>query len=188
MRETSTGTQLLDAPPDADADLADVAVEEVPEAEGAPRRRIQPMEAPHETRHAASGHRVLIVEDDPDLRETLGTIVEAEGYVVMTARNGREALARLVEGFQPSVILVDLLMPVMDGWQLCEEISADAQLGNIPIILMSASGGPFLPPRPANLVRLFRKPFTFVQLLEAIAKGCEAAPPPAAAGPVAPIA
>src|SRR5205814_2293800 len=102
----------------------------------------------------------------------LGAIVGADGYEVQTARDGREALRVLRSAFRPSVILVDLLMPVMDGWQLCDELAADSELASIPVILMSASGGPLPPPRPSSLVRLFRKPFTFLQLLDAIAKGC----------------
>jgi CheY-like chemotaxis protein len=141
-----------DAPPPRSADEASPASgEEPPVAEGL--------------------HEVMIVEDDMDLRETLGSIVAAEGYRVTTAHNGREALSLLLGGYRPAVILVDLIMPVMDGWQLCEELATDPQLQDIPVILMSASGGPLLPPRPPRLVRLFRKPFTFVQLLDAIAKG-----------------
>ena len=119
------------------------------------------------------GQRVLIVEDDQDLREALEVIVTSDGYAVRSAHEGREALGILASGYKPAVILVDLLMPVMDGWQLCEELSLDPDLGSIPVILMSASGGPMLPPRPKSLVRLFRKPFTFLQLLQSIEKGCE---------------
>jgi CheY-like chemotaxis protein len=120
-----------------------------------------------------TGQHVLIVEDDPDLREALELIIGSDGYSVASARDGKEALNRLAAGLKPSVIVVDLLMPVMNGWELCEELSLDPNLGSIPVILMSASGGPMLPPRPKSLVRLFRKPFTFLQLLQAIEKGCE---------------
>jgi CheY-like chemotaxis protein len=73
---------------------------------------------------------------------------------------------------------VDLIMPIMDGWELCEALAVDARYDALPVILMSASGGPLPPPRRAKAVRLFKKPFTFSQLLDAVAKGC--APPPAA--------
>ena len=121
---------------------------------------------------SSPGHTVLVVEDDMDLREALVTIVAAEGYEVASAREGREALQLLESGVRPDVILVDLLMPVMDGWELCDELGRREELAAIPVILMSASGGPDEPPHPRGLVRLFRKPFTFVQLLDTIGKAC----------------
>ncbi len=79
-------------------------------------------------------------------------------------------------GYRPALLLVDLIMPVMDGWELCEALAAEPGVGTVPVILMSASGGPLAPPHPSRLVRLFKKPFTFSQLLDAIAKGCEGTP------------
>ena len=64
---------------------------------------------------------VLVVEDDAALRELLAMILESEGIDVETAANGREALARMAERF-PALVLLDMRMPVMDGWQLCKEL------------------------------------------------------------------
>jgi CheY-like chemotaxis protein len=125
---------------------------------------------------AATGHEILVVEDDTDLRQTLASILELEGYRVRAAGDGREALGMLRGGYRPSLLLVDLIMPVMDGWELCDALSTEPGFRTVPVILMSASGGPLPPPHPSRLVRLFKKPFTFSQLLDAIAKGCGGAP------------
>lgn len=130
---------------------------------------------------APRAHDVLVVEDDVDLGHTLASVLELEGYRARIAHDGREALALLGTGYTPSLLLVDLIMPVMDGWELCDALAADPRYSELPVILMSASGGPLPPPRRSKGVRLFKKPFTFSQLLDAVAKGC-AAPPAGAPG------
>src|SRR5207248_404280 len=74
---------------------------------------------------AGTGHEVLVVEDDTDLRQTLASILELEGYRVRAAKDGREALAMLRGGYRPSLLLVDLIMPVMDGWELCDALAME---------------------------------------------------------------
>ena len=83
---------------------------------------------------------VFIVEDDVDTREMLGRFLELEGFRVETAANGKLALERLGSGVGPCVILLDLMMPVMDGWQFRQEQVRDAALANIPVIVVSAAG------------------------------------------------
>jgi len=83
---------------------------------------------------------VLIVEDDLDTREMLGRFLELEGYTVETAENGKRALERLGSGVGACVILLDLMMPVMDGWQFRQEQIRDASLADIPVIVVSAAG------------------------------------------------
>ena len=85
---------------------------------------------------------ILIVEDDYDIRELFAESLEEAGYAVATACNGREALDRLRAAREPelpAVILLDLMMPVMDGWALREELLRDPALGRIPIVVMTAS-------------------------------------------------
>lgn len=79
---------------------------------------------------------VLIVEDHADLREMLAVLLESEGFQVQTASNGAEALSAMHQR-RPSVILLDLMMPVMDGWQLRAEMLADPALREVPVILLS---------------------------------------------------
>src|SRR5918912_3194653 len=86
---------------------------------------------------ARAGERlVLVVDDDPDILQTLGLCLTTEGYRVLTAANGREALD-VLERERPSVILLDLMMPVMDGWQFVRELEKTGRRGT-PMIVLSA--------------------------------------------------
>jgi CheY-like chemotaxis protein len=88
---------------------------------------------------ASSSKWVLLVDDDQDLRESIGESLEAAGFTVVGKANGREALDYLMANELPLAILLDLLMPVMNGWQFCEERKAHPSLAEIPIIAMSAA-------------------------------------------------
>jgi CheY-like chemotaxis protein len=79
---------------------------------------------------------VLVIDDDPGVRQSLGEFLEAEGYKVLIASHGREALAVLEEEL-PHVLLIDVAMPVMSGWKLVEALSHYPDLARIPRILMS---------------------------------------------------
>ena len=80
---------------------------------------------------------VFIVEDDPDTREMLGKFLELEGFHVETAANGRQALDRLSSGLKASVIVLDLMMPIMDGWQFLGLLGNYLGLANIPVLIVS---------------------------------------------------
>ena len=75
---------------------------------------------------------ILIIEDDDEILHSLREALEDEGYPVKTAMNGRDALTMLARGALPGLILLDLMMPVMDGWQFLDAIHED-----IPIIVTS---------------------------------------------------
>jgi CheY-like chemotaxis protein len=83
--------------------------------------------------------RILLVDDDGDLRRSLGEALEEAGYDVTASANGYDALVRLKEAPRPDVILLDLLMPVMNGWQFCLAKKADPATAPIPVIAMSAA-------------------------------------------------
>lgn len=83
---------------------------------------------------------VLVVEDDPDVREVMIAVVENEGHTAVPAENGAEALQLLRNGLNPCLILLDLMMPVKNGWQFRAEQSADPHLATIPTIIVSAAG------------------------------------------------
>ena len=89
--------------------------------------------------------RIMVVDDDPDFREALIACLEREQYEVVAAANGQLALELLQWGIVPSVILLDLMMPVMSGWELRRHQLADPALASIPVIVMSAD------PRSAQL-------------------------------------
>jgi two-component system chemotaxis response regulator CheY len=79
---------------------------------------------------------VLVVDDDPDILQTLGLCLSSEGYRVLMAANGKEALD-ILERERPSVILLDLMMPVMDGWQFVAELDHRGQR-DVPLLILSA--------------------------------------------------
>ena len=86
----------------------------------------------------AGNRSILIVEDDSDLREALSEVLRDEGYSVESAADGREALDRLRRDLRPSLILLDLTMPVMNGWQFRAEQRRDPALSEIPVVVLSA--------------------------------------------------
>ena len=83
---------------------------------------------------------VMIVEDDRDTREMLGRFLELEGFDVRTAANGQLALDALQEQAEPCVILLDLMMPVMNGWQFREQQVRDPRFSRIPVVVVTAAG------------------------------------------------
>jgi two-component system response regulator MprA len=83
---------------------------------------------------------VLLVDDEQDVLRALSELLESEGYKVVTATDGRDALERLHGGLRPDVILLDLMMPGMDGWDFRQEQLKDDDLGSIPVIVISAAG------------------------------------------------
>lgn len=85
-----------------------------------------------------SGGPILVVEDDSDIRETLQQVLELEGYRVATAANGHEGLAALETGERPSLILLDLMMPVMSGAEMLDHLRTDERLADIPVVVVTA--------------------------------------------------
>lgn len=107
---------------------------------------------------------ILIIEDDTDIRQVTATLLEAEGYVVHSAENGQAALDLLEKIPRPRLILLDLLMPEMDGWAFTEKLRALPDFAAIPIVAMTASHHAI---PPAGVV-LIRKPLELDILLETI--------------------
>jgi len=89
---------------------------------------------------ASASRPILVVDDNSEVLEVLRLLLEGEGYAVETAANGAEALEQLRAGLKPSLIILDLTMPVMDGWQFRAEQLADEELSKIPTIIYSAVG------------------------------------------------
>jgi len=81
---------------------------------------------------------ILIVEDDEAIRETLRLALELEGYSVRTASNGKEGIDALPEMPRPCMILLDLMMPVMDGWAFVKALRLDMELASIPVVVVTA--------------------------------------------------
>src|SRR2546421_8702019 len=83
---------------------------------------------------------ILVVDDDPDIRELMKTLLELDGYHVELAEDGIDALKQLGAGVRPALILLDLMMPRMDGEQFLKEMRA-TRSANIPVVIMSGTAG-----------------------------------------------
>ena len=83
---------------------------------------------------------VFIVDDDPDICDTMQMVLECYGYRVVTAEGGADALDKLTKGENPCLILLDLMMPEMNGIQLRHELLRDPELAAIPVVIVSAAG------------------------------------------------
>ncbi len=128
---------------------------------------------------------ILLVEDEPSLVKALGKRLEISGYEVLSSENGKEAL-KLIGEKRPDLAIVDLMMPLMNGWELCHRMKMDPELKSIPVIMLSgaidSSGAAskldecdFLMAKPFNSDELLAK------IKELLGRG-QAAPPPAPGG------
>jgi two-component system response regulator CpxR len=109
---------------------------------------------------------VLLVEDDLDVRDTLQDLLESEGFDVVPAANGMQAIDFLTLNDPPGadLVILDLMMPMVSGWEVLEAMTADDRLSHIPVIVLSAMGGE-PPDRASGFVR---KPFALETLVAAI--------------------
>jgi CheY-like chemotaxis protein len=107
---------------------------------------------------------VLIVDDDPDLLEVTTFVIENEGMAVETAKNGAEALAMLRAGRRPGLVLLDLMMPVMNGWEFLDEVAKDPLLKVIPVVVLTAAERAHAP----GAMAVLSKPMDLKELLRVV--------------------
>ncbi len=81
--------------------------------------------------------KVLVVDDDPAILEICSDLLQTEGYAVMVATNGQQALEQ-IRTDPPQVVLMDIMMPVLDGVEACRQVKANPVTADIPVVLMSA--------------------------------------------------
>jgi CheY-like chemotaxis protein len=112
-----------------------------------------------------ASRRVLIVEDDVDIRETLGELLATVGYETTSAANGLEGLTAARRA-RPDLIVLDLMMPVMDGWQFRSAQRQDPALASIPVIVISASA----PSSSIDADTYLEKPFALERLVAEVAR------------------
>lgn len=112
--------------------------------------------------------KLLVVEDDYDIRAMLTMLLEMEGYQVVRAANGKEAMTLLEEGLRPNLILLDLMMPVMNGWQFREATLKAEELSKIPIIVISGDGRSAAQNVADRVDCFLKKPLDLDELLEKI--------------------
>ena len=110
---------------------------------------------------------ILVVDDDPDIRTLVHMVLEEEGYDVMAAGNGREALTR-VQQQEPALILLDLNMPIMSGWELHDELRS-RQIG-VPVVYMTAAQRARAEAESHGAQGFLAKPFGLNELLETVGR------------------
>jgi len=119
---------------------------------------------------AHNGCKVLVVDDDGDSRSVLIAHLEGRGYVGTEAANGAEAVRLLERGLDPDLILTDLVMPVMSGWDLCEALKQTPAWRGIPLIVLC--GMTAEQRGQLQVDDAFEKPTNFTTLLNKIAELC----------------
>jgi CheY-like chemotaxis protein len=124
--------------------------------------------SPRPPEHRPDDRPVLIVDDDDFGRETLAQILEAAGYRAQRAATGDEALRVLAGRCRVGLIVLDLLMPGLSGWEFVRRKQADARLAGIPVIVVSAEDGSALGDENPGVVAHFQKPVPVRDLLAAI--------------------
>jgi two-component system chemotaxis response regulator CheY len=110
---------------------------------------------------------VLLVEDDPDIRDIVQDVLEAEGYDVIPASHGKQALEFLLgvrETARPDLVILDMMMPLLDGRHVLDAIRNDQTLASVPVVVMSAIAHE----KPAGAAAFLRKPFSLDTLFDAV--------------------
>ena len=116
----------------------------------------------------STGPTLMIIEDEEGLRESLVELLKLEGHAAHSAANGREALDLLKVIPAPCLILLDMMMPVMNGRAFLDEISLDNKLNHIPVLIVSA----FENPNTKGAIGILKKPLDIDLLLTIVAKYC----------------
>jgi CheY-like chemotaxis protein len=118
---------------------------------------------------SSSGKTILIVEDDKDILSTLSSILESEGYRIEGAENGKEALEVLKKDEFPNLIMLDMKMPVMDGWHFAAEYNA-LYGHRAPVVVMTAAPDAKKRASEVNAEGWIGKPFKLEELLSTVEK------------------
>jgi len=116
---------------------------------------------------------ILVVEDDDDIREAMSAFLEAEGYPVIQARNGDEALQMLRSAAQRfCLVLLDLFMPVKNGWEFRAEQLGDPAIAQVPVVIVSADRSAREKAATLGAIDCMVKPIDFTRLLDTVASHC----------------
>lgn len=118
-------------------------------------------------------HTVLIVEDEEDLRELMREALELNGYTVIAAPEGRSALDRIDGIDRICLVLLDLVMPGMNGWEFYQQMRERPHLADVPVIVFSSSPNCV----PVGVMRVLRKPLTLDRLLSVLREFCASTQP-----------
>lgn len=112
--------------------------------------------------------RMLVVEDEENVRESVAALLEVEGYEVVTANNGAEALAVLRNGPDVSLIFLDLMMPQMDGWAFRARQLNQPKFRDIPVVVLSGAHRIEREVGSMHPAAVLRKPVGIQELLDVV--------------------
>ena len=130
-------------------------------------------------RGAEAAPKILLVDDDAAIRESFADVLNEDGYAVTTAANGLEALEYLHSAQTlPSLILLDIMMPKMNGWQFRAAQQVQQRLADIPVVVLSASGNLDQVAAKMGVAGFLRKPIDLIDLLAVLQRHCGLRPPP----------
>lgn len=113
-------------------------------------------------------HTVLVVEDERELREMMCDALELNGYTVIAAEHGRDALEKLTAIDNLCLVILDLVMPVMDGWEFVSKMRAQSELATVPVVVYTSAVGQ----APSGVTRVIQKPMMFDRLLSVVRDYC----------------
>ena len=113
---------------------------------------------------------VLVADDDEAIRQVIAEVLRGEGYEVVCAENGAQALLELHKEHHPDLVLLDLMMPVMSGWEVLEQLQSSEELSRIPVIVMSAMSAP-------GVYEHLAKPIDLDRLLDTVGRFAVASRP-----------
>lgn len=124
--------------------------------------------------------RILIIEDNKEIQSSLKLALTSEGFIVSTANNGKEGMEELEHMLSPCVIILDLMMPIMNGWEFLDKLNALNTFSKIPIIILSALADKSSSLKDSlgdkslnlNIQEFFQKPIDLNSFLDSIHKNC----------------
>ena len=137
-------------------------------------RRATPVSMLVWSKSGSTSRKVLVVEDNDDVREAFITLLLMHGYQASGASSGMSALEQLHEGLRPCVVILDLRMPEMDGWSVWARMHAEPQLASIPVVMVSGDPDQLRRAEALGLRNFLRKPVDAEKLVAIVARYCDA--------------
>jgi CheY-like chemotaxis protein len=124
----------------------------------------------HMVKEPSECHSILVVEDDDDIRNAIVDLLETEGYKTESAINGKDALEKLGEIERPCLVLLDMMMPIMNGRQFLDEVMKDSTLAPIPVLIVSAVADKT---NTEGSVGFLKKPIDIDVVLDVVSQYCK---------------
>lgn len=120
-----------------------------------------------------SHHRVLVVDDFEATREAIVSMLASKGFDAIGAASGPIALDLFQAGMRPCVVLLDVRMPGMEGWEVWERMKAHPELESTPVVILSADAADDVRARSVGIREFLRKPIGGSELVAAVERHCE---------------